>query len=209
MASGREGLSGMKIIPDRSVTPVLVLSLVVGWLICPGPAAAAPPPRPAQQGWSGKVTAVPEAAALEVSHDGRSESLRLAGVAPPEKNQPWGRQAQEFVETAALGQCVTVEPQGQDHKQRHLAHIILPDGRDLGAEMIKDGLAWHYRRWSKNPLLGDLEKDARDEKRGLWSDPDPVAPWDWRSPSSGNSPSKRKRHQTRAASRPLIPPSAP
>ena len=174
-------------------------ALGLGWLLCLGlawcwPAVAAPPEQPARQPWSGKVAAVSDATTLEISRAGRSESLRLAGVAPPEMDQPWGRQALEFVKTSALGQTVTVEPQGLDHKKRHLAHIILPDGRDLGAEMVKEGLAWHYRRWSKNPLLGDLEKDARDEKRGLWSAPDPIAPWDWRSEGHGkSSSSKRKR----------------
>jgi hypothetical protein len=29
-------------------------------------------------------------------------------------------------------------------------------------------------------VLRDLEKEARDVKRGLWSDPKPVEPWEWR-----------------------------
>ncbi|CAG0912171.1 unnamed protein product, partial [Cyprideis torosa] len=40
--------------------------------------------------------------------------------------------------------------------------------------------AWHYRKYSKDPNLQALEDEARKAKRGLWADPDPVAPWDWR-----------------------------
>jgi endonuclease YncB( thermonuclease family) len=175
----------------------LGLAALLG-LALAGPAAVLAAPPRAEEPWSGKVTAIEDAATLEIAHGGKGERLRLAGVAPPEADQPWGRQAKEFVKENALGQVVTVEPQGVDHKQRPLAHIILPDGRDLGAEMVKEGLAWHYRRWSKNPLLGDLEKDARDERRGLWQDPKPVPPWEWRSKGGtgqeeSSSKSKRKR----------------
>jgi endonuclease YncB( thermonuclease family) len=173
----------------------LGLAALLG-LAAAGPGLAASPQ--SQEPWSGKVVAIEDAATLEIVQGGRTERLRLAGAAPPELDQPWGRQANEFVKENALGQVVTVEPQGVDHKQRPLAHIILPDGRDLGAEMVKDGLAWHYRRWSKNPLLGDMEKDARDDRRGLWQDPKPVPPWEWRSKGGTGqeetSPkSKRKR----------------
>lgn len=173
----------------------LGLAALLG-LAASAPGAAASPQ--SQEPWSGKVAAIEEASTLEVVHAGRSQRLRLAGTAPPELDQPWGREANEFVRANALGQVVIVEPQGVDHKKRPLAHIILPDGRDLGAEMVKEGLAWHYRRWSKNPLLGDMEKDARDDRRGLWQDPDPVPPWEWRSKGGASqqdpgSAAKRKR----------------
>jgi micrococcal nuclease len=176
----------------------LGLAALLG-LAAAGPCLAAS--AQSQEPWSGKVAAIEDSATLEIVHEGKSERLRLAGAAPPELDQPWGRQANEFVKENALGQVVIVEPQGVDHKKRPLAHIILPDGRDLGAEMVKEGLAWHYRRWSKNPLLGDMEKDARDDRRGLWQDPDPVPPWEWRSKGGGQQDStstksskKRKRH---------------
>jgi endonuclease YncB( thermonuclease family) len=168
-------------------------------LAAAGPGSAAS--SHSQEPFSGKVAAIEDAATLEIVSGGKTERLRLAGAAPPELDQPWGREANEFVRANALGQVVIVEPQGVDHKKRPLAHIILPDGRDLGAEMVKEGLAWHYRRWSKNPLLGDMEKDARDERRGLWQDPDPVPPWEWRSKGgsgqqeSGSTSSKKRKRR--------------
>ncbi len=184
--------------PPRSRTslpasPFRLVMLTLLWCLTACPAWAAQ-----SQPWTGKVTAVENGSTLEVSQGGRTETLLLAGVAAPELSQPWGRQAREFVQQSALGQEVTVEPQGTDHKKRPLATIILPDGRDLGAEMVKDGLAWHYQRFSKNPLLGDMQKDARADQRGLWSEPGPVPPWEWRSRHGEEAPAEGKRKKKRS-----------
>ncbi len=43
------------------------------------------------------------------------------------------------------------------------------------------GLAWHDPRYApKAKEYAEAEAEARKEKRGLWSDDKPVAPWDWR-----------------------------
>ena len=52
---------------------------------------------------------------------------------------------------------------------------------DIGLELIKMGLAWHDPRYApKAKEYAEAEAEARKEKRGLWSDDKPVAPWDWR-----------------------------
>ena len=61
------------------------------------------------------------------------------------------------------------------------AEIILPDGRNLNRELVRAGLAWWYQRYARREtVLQDLEQEARDAKRGLWSEPKPVALWEWR-----------------------------
>jgi micrococcal nuclease len=58
----------------------------------------------------------------------------------------------------------------------------------LDKELLKAGLAWHYKQYSRDPELAKLEFQARSAKRGLWVEPDPVAPWEWRrQKKSGNS----------------------
>jgi len=51
---------------------------------------------------------------------------------------------------------------------------------DLNKELLKAGLAWHYKQYSRDPELQKLENQARMKKIGLWSEPDSVAPWGWR-----------------------------
>jgi len=62
-----------------------------------------------------------------------------------------------------------------------------PDGRVLNHELVKAGFAWWYRRYAPDDdTLVQLEQEARDAKRGLWVDPHPVPPWQWR--VKGKSP---------------------
>ena len=58
--------------------------------------------------------------------------------------------------------------------------MILPDGRSLNEELVYQGLAWWYRKYSKDQSLGELEAQARQAKLGLWADTEPVPPWEWR-----------------------------
>ena len=52
--------------------------------------------------------------------------------------------------------------------------------QNLGKELVRNGLAWHFKRYSKSENYADLEAAARKKKIGLWRDKDPIAPWNWR-----------------------------
>jgi micrococcal nuclease len=59
--------------------------------------------------------------------------------------------------------------------------VFLLDGTNVNQELVKQGWWWWYRKYA--PLdteLERLEKDARETKKGLWADPQPVLPWEWR-----------------------------
>jgi len=58
---------------------------------------------------------------------------------------------------------------------------------DLNKELLKAGLAWHYKQYSRNPELAKLEFEARSKKLGLWVEPNSVAPWEWRKKKRKNS----------------------
>jgi hypothetical protein len=58
--------------------------------------------------------------------------------------------------------------------------VVLGDGIILNQELVRAGLCWWYRHYSDDAMLGDLEADARRAKRGLWQDPFPIPPWDYR-----------------------------
>jgi len=68
-----------------------------------------------------------------------------------------------------------------DRYKRIVAEIILPDGRNLNQEPVRAGMPWWYRQFAKgDAVLPGLEQEARAAKRGLWADPLPVPPWEWR-----------------------------
>ena len=55
------------------------------------------------------------------------------------------------------------------------------EGYDINASLVCAGYAWWDRvRAPDSAILMDCEAEARREKKGLWSDPNPIAPWDWR-----------------------------
>ena len=62
-----------------------------------------------------------------------------------------------------------------------MGRIYIGDQRlDVNLVLVAGGLAWHFKRYSDDDLLSDAEIDARRARRGLWADPNPTSPWDWR-----------------------------
>jgi hypothetical protein len=81
----------------------------------------------------------------------------------------------------AFGKTVTVRTVDADRYGRTVAEVILTDGRNLSREMVRQGMAWWYSKYSPgDDGLKKAEAEARTAKRGLWSQPNPVTPWDWR-----------------------------
>lgn len=117
---------------------------------------------------------------IRVFHDGRHVTIRLNGVDCPEKRQPHGAEAKRFTAFMIFGRTVTVRPLGTDEQGRTIADVVLESGRILSQELLKEGLAWWDRRHSRDETLSALEQDARLYKHGLWEDPDPIPPWEWR-----------------------------
>jgi len=137
--------------------------------------------------FSGKVVRVVDGDTIQVLRDGIMVKVRLAEIDCPEighgkkkPGQPFGKAAKRFVLNRAAGKIVTVDEVSRDRYGRTIGHVQLPDGHSLNELLVKEGLAWVYRRYSSNPLLLSLEERARLNGVGLWSADDPIAPWVWR-----------------------------
>jgi micrococcal nuclease len=103
----------------------------------------------------------------------------LAAIDTPEKGQPYGQAAKKFTANLVTGKVVRVWPTDTDRYGRTIAFVFV-GGTDLNKELLKAGLAWHYKQYSRDPELAKLEFEARSAKRGLWGEADPVPPWEWR-----------------------------
>jgi len=77
------------------------------------------------------------------------------------------------------GKEVLVVDRGKDRYQRVLGRVYRGD-LDVNAEMVRDGMAWVFRKYSKDATLLKMEAEAKAAELGLWRDPDPVPPWEWR-----------------------------
>ena len=131
--------------------------------------------------FTAQVTGVLDGATLQIRRTGGEERIRLNGVDCPVLSQPFGRRAQEFTAGLVLGKDVTVRVARLDQEGRLVGEVFLADGANLGHALLKAGLAWWHRKQAPdNDSLWKLEAEARNAKRGLWEDPDPLPPWEWR-----------------------------
>ena len=70
---------------------------------------------------------------------------------------------------------------GLDKYGSTLRDVLLLDGTHLNQELVKDGWCWWYRKYAPDDtVLEGLEQETREAKIGLWADPLPVPPWEWR-----------------------------
>ncbi|MBK8480883.1 MAG: thermonuclease family protein [Proteobacteria bacterium] len=179
---------------SRALPLLQVLLLLVG--------CGAPSPPPPHAAWQVQVIAVTDGDTLRVRRDGQNTIIRLHGVDAPERAQPFGERASQFASSFAFGRSATIEPITVDRYSRLVARVFV-DGRCLNEELVAQGLAWHYRRYSTSATLEQLEGAARAARRGLWSEADPVPPWDWRRqhPRSAGKASSKQLMAARAGVR--------
>jgi endonuclease YncB( thermonuclease family) len=131
--------------------------------------------------FTGKVVGIADGDTISVLHEGKAVKVRLHGVDTPEKAQAFGTQARKFTGDLVFQRDVTVVVHTTDRYGRLVGEVMLPDGRSLGHELVRAGLAWWYRQYAPNDTtLAQLEAEARTAKRGLWADAHPVPPWQWR-----------------------------
>ncbi len=118
---------------------------------------------------------------ITVLHSGKGERIRLHGIDCPEKRQAFGKRAKQLTSNLVFGKTVTVQVVDRDRYGRTVAEVLLPDGRSLNRELVRAGFAWWYWRYTPDDeTLAQLEREARAAKRGLWADPNPIPPWQWR-----------------------------
>jgi endonuclease YncB( thermonuclease family) len=127
------------------------------------------------------VISIKDGDTIEILLNGKPQRIRLAHIDCPEKNQPFGTKAKLFTSAKCFGQTVTLAHNHQyDRNKRLIAEVILANGDTLNRELVKAGLAWHYKKYSADRVYSLLEKKARMAKKGLWVEREPVAPWLWR-----------------------------
>ncbi|EFA5399590.1 thermonuclease family protein [Escherichia coli] len=110
-----------------------------------------------------------------------SIKIRLYGIDAPESKQAFGQKSKQALSSAIAAQNITVVDHGPDIYGRTLGTIWL-DGYDINASMVDSGYAWVYRFDGKAivPNYLKFESSAQKTVQGLWIDPNPIAPWEWR-----------------------------
>jgi endonuclease YncB( thermonuclease family) len=126
------------------------------------------------------VVAVKDGDTIGVLYGGRAETVRLHGIDAPEMGQPFGRAAKQAASRYAFGTIARVCITDVDRYGRLVGEVNVAGG-ELNEMLVRDGLAWWYRRYApREGRLESLERAARNANRGLRSRPNPTPPWDWR-----------------------------
>ena len=139
----------------------------------------------------GKVVHVSDGDTITILDENKQEQkIRLAGIDAPEKSQAFGQKAKQTLNDRLTGSQVTVRYQHKDRYQRVLGIIWLGD-QDVNLEMVRLGLAWHYVAYARDQSdrqvrdYAQAEREAKDKHLGLWIDPAPTPPWDYRRQQRG------------------------
>lgn len=134
----------------------------------------------------GRVVGVADGDTVTVLDSTNTQTkIRLMGIDAPEKKQPFGQRSKASLSDLIYDKQVTVEYNKTDRYGRTIGKILL-DGLDVNLQQIKNGLAWHYKKYEREQpvvdrdLYADAEREAMDKGLGLWHDATPIPPWEWR-----------------------------
>ena len=128
----------------------------------------------------GRVVAIADGDTLTVLVSRQQIKVRLTDIDAPERKQPFGQRSRQSLADLCARRDATVLEAGKDRYGRTLGRVLC-DGVDANAEQVRRGMAWVYVRYApKGSPLYAMQAEARAAKRGLWADPRPVAPWEWR-----------------------------
>jgi endonuclease YncB( thermonuclease family) len=144
-------------------------------------------PQPRAELFANRVIEVLDGDTVDVQTTGGQppRRVRLAAIDAPEKGQRFGIRAKEQLVKLVGGRIVVVDWYRRDRHGRLVGKLVL-DGQDMNLAMVSGGYAWWDPHYALEQPLEDqalyeaAETRARAERRGLWADRAPMAPWDWR-----------------------------
>jgi endonuclease YncB( thermonuclease family) len=146
---------------------------------------------------SGRCVAVLDGDSVRVLASRETIEVRLEGIDAPEHRQAFAERAKEALSDLVYGKHVEVRAEGRDDFGRVLGRVFV-GGLDVNLEMVRRGLAWHYKRYSTDRALADAEATARARRAGLWVDAEPVPPWLYRRGPHAPAPAFGDREVDRA-----------
>lgn len=140
---------------------------------------------------SGRVVQVADGDTLTLLVGRQRQRVRLASIDAPETGhgraqpgQPYGQAARQALADLVAGKTLTLRCYEQDQYGREICDVPLPDGRLANRLMVADGMAWANQqgkgKYLRDAGLPELERQARQQRLGLWRDRKPVPPWEWR-----------------------------
>jgi endonuclease YncB( thermonuclease family) len=135
--------------------------------------------------FEGRVVRVIDGDTIDVLVGSQTRRVRLFGIDTPERGQPWYAKAKRALGQRVFGKEVRVNDVDTDRYGRTVGEVYA-DNVCVGCELVREGNAWVYRKYTDDPVLYQLEAEARAARRGLWGLPEAqqTPPWQWRHPAA-------------------------
>lgn len=128
----------------------------------------------------GRVVSVADGDTLTILMAGNEQRrIRLAEIDAPESQQPFGQRSKQELTRLCAQKPATAKVDSTDRYGRTIGRVHC-NGVDTSAAMVSAGLAWVYDSYNKDKSLYALQDQARAARKGLWQEPSPIQPWNWR-----------------------------
>ena len=129
---------------------------------------------------TGKVVRVADGDTITVLDGSNTQhKVRLNKIDAPESGQAYGNVSKKHLSSMVAGKEVKVEWASKDKYGRILGDVTCCS-TNVNLQMVKDGLAWHFKHFDNTESYTQVEKEAKEKKIGLWKDKEPIAPWEFR-----------------------------
>ena len=133
---------------------------------------------------------------LDTKDGKRQSKIRLDAIDAPELGQPFSNRSKQALSGMVFDKDCTVESLGPDKYGRVIGRVTV-GGKDVNAAMLEGGMAWHFARYDDRKSMADRHEAARKACVGLWADPKPIPPWEWRKMSK----EERAPHREKAGAK--------
>lgn len=140
------------------------------------------------ESFTGTIKKIIDGDSLLLSTGTKNIEIRLYGIDCPEYRQPYSRAAKKYVKAWVSGSRVRVLPYYNDTYGRSISLVFMGE-RVLNADLIDAGLAWVHPAYCHKWICREwkeMEKRARQEKRGLWQERKAIPPWQWKRMKKGS-----------------------
>ena len=115
-----------------------------------------------------------------INRDNLQLKVRLFGIDAPEKKQDFSQRSKQALSDLIYLKTIIIDVQHQDSWGRFIAYAYTDDGSDVSLKMLENGWAWHFKKYDNTERYARAEINARKKRLGLWSQQNPIPPWEYR-----------------------------
>jgi micrococcal nuclease len=139
----------------------------------------------------GRVVHVADGDTITLKTDSGQRRIRLASIDAPEighgevkPGQPFGQAALRSLASMVAGKTLTAHCYEKDQYARDVCDLPGDGGVTANRQQVAAGYAWantvRHGEYLRDSKLPDVERQAREQGKGLWAEPGAIPPWQWR-----------------------------